>query len=106
MDTVVQERFRMMTFNYLKNAKIIIIVYGITYKRIFEKLNDWIQDVKEVLDKEEVIIGITSNNYDLYESQEVIKEKGVQLTKENKCLLYETKKRIMKVLKMLLKDKH
>ena len=53
-----------------------------------------------------MIIGITSNNYDLYESQEVIKEKGVQLTKENKCLLYETKKRIMKVLKILLKDKH
>ena len=65
-------------------------MYDITNKRSFKKLNDWIQYIKNVVDKEEVIIGIAANKYDLYERQEVIKEEGEQFAKENNCLFYET----------------
>ena len=64
-------------------------MYDITNRRTFEELNYWIQIVKEVLDKEEVIIGIAANKYDLIE-RDVSKEEGEQFAKENNCLFYET----------------
>ncbi len=51
-------------------------MYDITDRTSFKELNYWIQTVKEVLDKEEVIIGIAANKYDLIERQEVSKEEG------------------------------
>jgi GTPase SAR1 family protein len=65
-------------------------VYDITNRRSFKELNYWIQTVKQLLNKEEVIIGIAANKYDLIEYQEVSKEEGEQFAKENNCLFYET----------------
>ena len=65
-------------------------MYDITDRRSFKELNYYyIQKVKE-LNKEEVIIGIAANKYDLIERQKVSKEEGEQFAKDNNCLFYET----------------
>ncbi len=64
-------------------------MYDITNRSSFEELNYWIQTVKQLLNKEEVIIGIAANKYDLIE-RDVSKEEGEQFAKENNCLFYET----------------
>ena len=89
-DTPGQEKNRSLSSPYLQNSNIVLLVYDITSERSFKELNDWIQHVNKIVNKEEVIIGIAANKYDLYERQEVIKEEGEQFAKENNCLFYET----------------
>ena len=89
-DTPGIERFRNRALVFLKGANIVLLVYDITSQRSFKELNDWIQHVNKIVNKEEVIIGIAANKYDLYERQEVIKEEGEQFAKENNFLFYET----------------
>ena len=50
----------------MKNIQIALIVYDITNKKSFEKLNYWFNFVKGVNNKKEVIFGIVANKNDLF----------------------------------------
>jgi len=81
-DTAGQEKFRSMTKLFYKDAKIILFVYDITYKKSFDELkNYWISQVQEHCNSD-VLLGIVANKNDLYINQQVTKEEGLELAEK------------------------
>ena len=63
-DTVGQEEYRSITKNFVKNAKVIILVYDITSLRSFESLSYWYDFISKEME-EKVILGLAGNKTDL-----------------------------------------
>ena len=85
-DTSEQEKFHALIPSYIKDAKIIIIVYDITNKNSFNNLNFWIKMIKKT--KEKIIILVGSKN-DLNKKRQVTIQEGENLAKEKGFLFYE-----------------
>jgi len=45
-DTAGQERFRTIIFSYYQKADAAIIVYDITNRESFKKVNAWVEEIK------------------------------------------------------------
>ena len=63
-DTAGQEKFNSVSKLFVKNAKIIILVYDITEKISFEGLDYWYNFIKNDL-VQDVVIGLAGNKVDL-----------------------------------------
>ena len=81
-DTAGQEKFRSMTKLFIKNSKIVILVYAIDSKVTFDGLRDfWLKTIKDSLG-DEPIIAIVGNKSDLFLNEE-IKESEVREYAQN-----------------------
>ena len=89
-DTPGQDRYKNVNKIFMKNTDIALIVYDITNKRTFEKVNHWINLVKEVNGNRNLIIGIAANKSDLYENTEVNREEGEEYAKKINALYFES----------------
>jgi len=69
-DTIGQEKYRAVTKIFMKDAKIVILVYDITRLETFNQLDFWFESVQNVLG-ENAIIGIVGNKSDLSDQEEV-----------------------------------
>ena len=69
-DTIGQEKFRSLTKIFVKESKIVILVYDITNKETFESLPFWKKLVDEILDYTP-IFAIVGNKMDLYDKEQV-----------------------------------
>ena len=63
-DTAGQEQYRSATQIFVKNSKIILLVYDVTNKKTFESLNYWYDFIKKELGPK-IIIGLIGNKTDL-----------------------------------------
>ena len=84
-DTVGQEEFRSVTQIFVKNSKIIILVYNVTRLKSFESLNYWYDFITRELGSN-IILGLAGNKTDLifednYE-EEVSPEKGKEFAEK------------------------
>ena len=84
-DTAGQEKFNSMTKLFVKNSKIIILVYNVTSLKSFEALNYWYDFIEKELG-ENIILGLAGNKTDLifeegYE-EEVSSEKGKEFARK------------------------
>ena len=90
-DTCGQEKYHSVTKLFIKESKIVILVYNITKIKTFELLDYWVKTTEEILNKTtEVIYGVVGNKADLYEDQEVEKSQGENFAKEVGALFIET----------------
>ena len=90
-DTCGQEKYHSVTKLFIKESKIVILVYNITKIKTFELLDYWAKTTEEILNKTtEVIYGVVGNKADLYEDQEVEKSQGENFAKEVGALFIET----------------
>ena len=81
-DTAGQEIFHSLTKNFYKKADGIIIVYDITNKESFERVQDWIKSVYDNTETyKEIQMIIVGNKIDLEEKREVRKEDGLKIGK-------------------------
>ena len=81
-DTAGQEIFHSLTKNFYRKADGIIIVYDITNKESFEKVQDWVKSVYDNSDNyKEIQMIIVGNKIDLEEKREVSKEEGLKIGK-------------------------
>ena len=69
-DTIGQEKFRSMTQLFVKESKIVILVYDITNRVSFESLSFWKKMIDNMI-KDSPVIGIVGNKLDLYEHEQV-----------------------------------
>ena len=70
-DTAGQERFRSMTKLFIKNSKIVILVYAIDSEVTFEGLKEfWLKTIKESLG-DEPIYAIVGNKSDLFLKEKI-----------------------------------
>ena len=89
-DTPGQKIYTSANKIFMKNTDIALIVYDITNKETFEKVNHWINLVKEVNGNRNLIIGIAANKSDLYENAEVNREEGEEYAKKINALYFES----------------
>ena len=72
-DTIGQEKFRSLTKIFVKDSKIVLLVYDITRKQTFDELNFWYKMIQDILG-EEPILGICGNKQDLFVREQVKEE--------------------------------
>ena len=87
-DTTGQERFRALSFNMVKNANGIILMYDITNLSSFESIPEWIRNVREIKGKNFPII-LLGNKIDDEKKRKITKEKGEDLAEENNIKFFE-----------------
>ena len=80
-DTAGQEKFNSLTSSYYKNAKGALVVYDITDKGSFNKIEKLVDDLKNGSDKNIYII-LVGNKNDLEEQRVITKEEGEDLAKK------------------------
>ena len=82
-DTAGQEKFRSLNQIFIKNSKVIMIVFAINSKKSFDQIDFCLNYAKETLGNDGYIFGLVANKSDLYEQQEIedeeIKEKANKL---------------------------
>ena len=89
-DTAGQEIFHSLTKNFYRKADGIIIVYDISNKESFERVQDWIKSIYDNTDTyKEIQMIIVGNKIDLEEMREVTKEDGIKIEKYYEIDFYE-----------------
>jgi small GTP-binding protein len=80
-DTIGQEKFRALTNIFIKDSKIVILVYDITRAETFNELEYWYNTIREILG-DEPVLGIAGNKQDLFVKEEVSEETAEKYAKE------------------------
>ena len=78
-DTAGQEKYHSLTKIFLKETKIVFLVYAINDKLSFEKLDFWYKIVKESCN--DAILAIIGNKKDLYEEEQINEEEAIKKAK-------------------------
>ena len=73
-DTAGQEAYRSLNKIFIKEAKIVIIVFAINFQYSFEQIDFWINYTKDILGDDNYILALVGNKADLYESQQISDE--------------------------------
>ena len=88
-DTAGQERFKSLTSAYYKGSKGVLIVYDITNLQTFEKIEQWLSEVKEKAGNEIKVI-LVGNKLDLEDRREVTLDQSAEKASILNCPLMET----------------
>ena len=79
-DTAGQEKYRSINQMFIRDAKIILLVYAIDNKHSFEELSFWFNFVKENKEGDNnYILALIANKCDLFDSQEISDEEGKEI---------------------------
>ena len=88
-DTAGQERYDMVITQLTQNCQGIILVYDITKKTTFDKLNEWYQKLQQKVTKKCPVI-IVGNKSDLENYREVKFQDGKLFADKLNCKFFET----------------
>ena len=77
-DTAGQERFRALNKIFMKNAKIVLIVFAINAENSFKEVDFWVNYTKEILGDDKYVMALVANKSDLYEEQEISDDKIIE----------------------------
>ena len=87
-DTPGHECYKPHSKIYLKNTNIVLLIYDITDKRSFEKLNYFYNDFCDVNKKENIFFGVVGNKNDLYGEQVISSEEGEEYANTINALFF------------------
>lgn len=79
-DIAGEERFDFLTPTYCMGANAVLIVYDITNSKTVEKMDNWIEIVRQKAG--DIPIVLLGNKSDLEDYREIPKEKGLKITQE------------------------
>ena len=92
-DTAGQERYKSITYHHYRKSAGGLIVYDITKRSSFDNIQLWLNDLKQLADKE-CIIALIGNKLDIVQNnekkREVTKEEAQSFAYLNHLLFYET----------------
>jgi Ras-related protein Rab-14 len=88
-DTAGQERFRAVTRSYYRGAAGALLVYDITRRETFNRLDSWLQDLRNLTSPTTVIV-LLGNKCDLTSKREVAYEEAARYAEENGLVFVET----------------
>ena len=104
-DTAGQEKFRNIVKHYYKGANGILLIYDITKRDTFEKLDFWIEDLKENSDNiDNLYIHLIGNKNDLEEQRAISFEEATNFAKKNKLPYMEVSAKTGKNIKNLFDE--
>lgn len=87
-DTAGQERFKSVSVKNLRYSQAAIVVFDLTEKESFEKVTDWLKEIREFSDK--MPVGLFGNKSDLVDKRVVTQEEIDDLCKEENLVYFET----------------
>ena len=87
-DTAGQERFKSVSVKNLRYSQAAIVVFDLTEKESFEKVSDWLKEIREFSDK--MPVGLFGNKSDLIDKRVVTQEEINDLCKEENLVYFET----------------
>ena len=87
-DTAGQEKFRSLIPMYIREAQIILFIYDISDRESFDSMPRWIQEVKDVINKE-VVYTLIGNKIDLEKERKVTFDEGKKLAEQNNFVFQE-----------------
>ena len=88
-DTAGEEKYRAISFNLIKTADGILLMYDITSQKSFEAISGWINSIKEVKGEDFPIV-LIGNKCDKEEGRKVEKEEGENEAEKNNFGFFET----------------
>ena len=88
-DTAGEEKFRAISFNLIKTADGILLMYDITCKNSFKAIPGWIDSIKQSKGEDFPIV-LIGNKCDLEGKREVLKEEGEEVAQQNNLHFFET----------------
>ena len=92
-DTAGQERYKSITYHHYRKSAGGLIVYDITKRSSFDNIQSWLNDLRQLADKE-CIIALIGNKLDIVQNnekkREVSKEEAKSFAYLNHLLFYET----------------
>ena len=88
-DTAGQERFRNITNQYYKGADGIILVFDVTDQKSFEKIKEWMSQIRANTQADQIGLVLLGNKCDI-EPRTISKNDGEELGKELGIEYYET----------------
>jgi len=104
-DTAGQEEYKSLTKNYFHNSDGIVVVYDVSLKSSFDKVQEWINSIQEYSDKNVQIV-LVGNKIDL--EREVSKEEGEKFAESFEIPFFETSAKeddsIKNVMKKLIEN--
>ena len=103
-DTAGQERFKNIVKHYYKGANGILLIYDISKRITFEKLQFWLDDLKENADIDNLFIYLVGNKNDKKEEREVTFEEGNKFAKEKNLPFIEVSAKTGENINQLFDD--
>ena len=91
-DTAGQERFRNVTKSYFQSSHGLLVVYDITDRESFEKINFWIENIKNNAPENAKLI-LVGNKCDLANERKVSYEEGENYAKNLNIKFFEASAR-------------
>ncbi|XP_054270563.1 ras-related protein Rab-18A-like [Macrosteles quadrilineatus] len=88
-DTAGQERFRTLTPSYYRDAQGAILVYDVTDKNTFNKLEMWLNELDTYSTKSNIVKMLVGNKIDR-SNREVSREDGMRFAKRHATLFIES----------------
>ena len=91
-DTSGQERFRTMLNLYYNDAEAAILTYDITNEESLDSLNFWINELKNKVEIDKMILALAGNKCDEDDNnkRKVDERKGKKFASEHNMIFYET----------------
>ncbi|XP_071954928.1 ras-related protein Rab-18-B-like [Antedon mediterranea] len=87
-DTAGQERFRTLTPSYYRGAQGCILVYDVSNKSTFQRLNQWLSELETFSTKVDIVKMLVGNKIDK-DDRAVSREEGLKFAKKHSMLFIE-----------------
>lgn len=88
-DTAGQERYRAITSAYYRGAVGALLVYDLTKRTSFEKVRQWLQELRDHADRE-IVIQLVGNKRDRADDREVPEAEAESFAEANGITVIET----------------
>jgi len=87
-DTAGSERFRSLTPNFYRGSHGVILVYDVTNRQTFDKLDNWLKEVEAYSTKADIVKMLIANKIDK-ENRVVTRDEGLQWARKHHTLFIE-----------------
>ncbi|XP_020368574.2 ras-related protein Rab-18a isoform X1 [Stegostoma tigrinum] len=88
-DTAGQERFRTLTPSYYRGAQGVILVYDVTRRDTFIKLENWLNELETYCTRNDIVKMLVGNKIDK-ENREVDRNEGLKFARKHSMLFIES----------------
>ncbi|XP_046883404.1 ras-related protein Rab-18-B [Hypomesus transpacificus] len=87
-DTAGQERFRTLTPSYYRGAQGVILVYDVTKRDTFTRLENWLNELETYCTRNDLVKMLVGNKIDM-DNREVDRNEGLKFARKHSMLFIE-----------------
>ncbi|XP_035643479.1 ras-related protein Rab-18-B-like [Oncorhynchus keta] len=88
-DTAGQERFRTLTPSYYRGAQGVILVYDVTKRDTFTRLENWLNELETYCTRNDLVKMLVGNKIDKEENRIVDRNEGLKFARKHSMLFIE-----------------